>query len=125
MLLGVVLILLCFELIAYFKGWHFSPPSLHKAEVLGFVELVYASWLRIRAEYLAPPLQSLSNICIVLFLVQSVDRAVLMLGCFWIKLRGIKPVAEMEYSSKSEDHNVEDFPMVLVQIPMCNEREVR
>ncbi|XP_021720140.1 probable xyloglucan glycosyltransferase 6 [Chenopodium quinoa] len=123
-LLGVVLILLCFELIAYFKGWHFSPPSLHKAEVLGFVELVYASWLRVRAEYLAPPLQSLSNICIVLFLVQSVDRAVLMLGCFWIKLRGIKPVAVMEYSSKSEDHSLEDFPMVLVQIPMCNEREV-
>lgn len=124
-LLVVVVLLLCVELIAYFKGWHFSPPSLRKTEVLGFVELVYASWLRVRAEYLAPPLQSLSNVCIILFLVQSVDRAVLMLGCFWIKCRGIKPVAVMEYSSKSEDHNVEDFPMVLVQIPMCNEREVR
>ena len=121
-LLVIVLILLCFELVAYFKGWHFSPPSLHKAEVLGFVELVYASWLRVRAEYLAPPLQSLSNVCIVLFLVQSVDRALLMLGCIWIKLRGIKPVAVMEYSSNT---SVADYPMVLVQIPMCNEREVR
>lgn len=117
----IVLTLLCFELVAYFKGWHFSPPSLHKAEVLGFVELVYATWLRARAEYLAPPLQSLSNVCIVLFLVQSVDRALLMLGCIWIKLRGIKPVAVMEYSSNT---SMADYPMVLVQIPMCNEREV-
>jgi len=113
----IVLTLLCFELVAYFKGWHFSPPSLHKAEVLGFVELVYATWLRARGEYLAPPLQSLSNVCIVLFLVQSVDRALLMLGCIWIKLRGIKPVAVMEYSSNT---SIADYPMVLVQIPMCN-----
>ncbi|GAB4841471.1 Probable xyloglucan glycosyltransferase 6 [Ancistrocladus abbreviatus] len=124
----VVVLLFIVELVAYFKGWHFSPPSLHKAEVLGFVELAYASWLRVRADYLAPPLQSLANVCIVLFLVQSVDRAVLMLGCIWIKLRRIKPVAVMEYSSSSsgdaESGNVEEYPMVLIQIPMCNEREV-
>ncbi|KAL9271379.1 putative xyloglucan glycosyltransferase 6 [Drosera capensis] len=127
--LFVVVVLLAFELVAYFKGWHFAPPSLHKAEVLGMVELVYASWLRLRADYLAPPLQSLANMCIVLFLVQSVDRAVLMLGCIWIKVRGIKPVAAMKYGVKDagedeESLDVEEYPMVLVQIPMCNEREV-
>ncbi|GAB2282434.1 Probable xyloglucan glycosyltransferase 6 [Dionaea muscipula] len=127
--LVVVIVLLILELIAYFKGWHFSPPSLNKAEVLGLVELLYASWLRLRADYLAPPLQTLANVCIVLFLVQSVDRAALMLGCIWIKLRGIKPVAAMEFPSMDagldeESQDVEDYPMVLVQIPMCNEREV-
>lgn len=127
--LFVVVVLLAFELVAYFKGWHFAPPSLHKAEVLGMVELIYASWLRLRADYLAPPLQSLANMCIVLFLVQSVDRAVLMLGCIWIKVRGIKPVAALEYGVKDagedeESLDVEEYPMVLVQIPMCNEREV-
>ena len=127
MFLVVVLVLLLFELVAYFKGWHFSPPSLSSAEVevLGLVELVYANWLKIRANYLAPPLQSLTNVCIVLFLIQSVDRIVLMLGCFWIKFRKLKPVAVMEFSENSEGQNVQDYPMVLVQIPMCNEREVR
>ncbi|KAI9085275.1 hypothetical protein K1719_032798 [Acacia pycnantha] len=123
--LVVVLFLLVFELVAYFKGWHFSPPTA-RADVYGMIGLIYAKWLEIRADYLAPPLQSLTNICIVLFLVQSIDRVILILGCCWIKLRGLKPVASMEYptNAKNDDVNVEDYPMVLVQIPMCNEREV-
>ena len=121
--LVIIVLLLVFELLAYFKGWHFSPPTVRRAADL--VEYVYAHWLEIRANYLAPPLQSLTNVCILLFLVQSVDRLVLVLGFFWIKFKRINPVAEFEYSSDSGDVNVEDYPMVLVQIPMCNEREVR
>ncbi|PSS09624.1 Xyloglucan glycosyltransferase [Actinidia chinensis var. chinensis] len=120
-----VVALLVFELVAYFKGWHFSPPTVGStAEVVDFVELVYANWLEIRAKYLAPALQCLTNVCVVLFLIQSLDRIVLVLGCFWIKFRRLKPVAAMEYSGDSENVNVEDYPMVMVQIPMCNEREV-
>ncbi|XP_031111645.1 probable xyloglucan glycosyltransferase 6 [Ipomoea triloba] len=122
--LTVSVLLLVFELIAYFKGWHFSPPTVEtaSAEVVDLVEYVYAHWLEIRANYLAPPLRGLTNMCIVLFLVQSLDRLVLVLGCLWIKFRGLKPVAQMEYSPDLE--NAQDYPMVLVQIPMCNEREV-
>ncbi|KAL3725067.1 hypothetical protein ACJRO7_030130 [Eucalyptus globulus] len=123
----LVLVLLGFELLAYSKGWHFSPPSVGSKEVLGFVELVYANWLEIRATYLAPPLQSLTNVCIVLFLIQSVDRVVLVLGCIWIKIKGIKPVASADYEKKEDlesESGDEAYPMVLVQIPMCNEREV-
>lgn len=124
-----VLLLLCIELAAYFKGWHFSPPSLRSAEVVG---IVYANWLHVRVNYLAPPLQSFTNLCIVLFLIQSVDRVILVFGCFWIKFRRVKPKAAMEYKTTSSNdeeegstENVEDYPMVLLQIPMCNEREVR
>ncbi|KAK2971415.1 hypothetical protein RJ640_025365 [Escallonia rubra] len=120
----LVVVLLFVELVAYFKGWHFRPPAVGSSEVVDLVELVYANWLEIRANYLAPPLQSLTNLCIVLFLIQSVDRIVLVLGCFWIRFRGIRPVAEMDYSGDLESVNEEDYPMVLVQIPMCNEREV-
>ncbi|XP_042476371.1 probable xyloglucan glycosyltransferase 6 [Macadamia integrifolia] len=120
----LVFLLLVVEILAYFKGWHFSPPSMASDEVLGLVELVYASWLSIRANYLAPPLKALSNVCIVLFLVQSVDRIVLVFGCFWIKLRRLKPIPSMEFSGDIENANSEDYPMVLIQIPMCNEREV-
>ncbi|XP_073014975.1 probable xyloglucan glycosyltransferase 6 [Primulina eburnea] len=117
--------LLIFELFAYFKGWHFSPPTL-ESEVEDLLEYVYAKWLVTRANYLAPPLQSLVNVCIVLFLVQSVDRLVLVLGCFYIKLRGLKPMAEMDNEQDDEtgSGNVDKFPMVLLQIPICNEREV-
>ncbi|XP_073317937.1 probable xyloglucan glycosyltransferase 6 [Primulina huaijiensis] len=117
--------LLIFELVAYFKGWHFSPPTL-ESEVEDLLEYVYAKWLVTRANYLAPPLQNLVNVCIVLFLVQSVDRLVLVLGCFYIKLRGLMPVAEMDNEQDDEtgSGNVDNFPMVLLQIPICNEREV-
>ncbi|KAK7286838.1 hypothetical protein RJT34_22132 [Clitoria ternatea] len=118
--LFLVIALLGFELVAYFKGWHFSPPD--PSEVVGMVGVAYAKWLEIRASYLSPPLQSLANLCTVLFIVQSVDRVVLILGCFWIKFRRIKPVANVDYDGSGM--SVEDFPMVLVQIPMCNEREV-
>lgn len=118
--LVILVVLLVFELVAYFKGWHFSPPKVRS----DYVEIVYAEWIEIRARYLAPALQSLTNVCVFLFLVQSVDRVVLVLGCVWIKLRRLKPVAVMEYPADTDDVKVEDYPMVLVQIPMCNEREV-
>ncbi|KAF6144327.1 hypothetical protein GIB67_024554 [Kingdonia uniflora] len=121
----LVLCLLIFELVAYFKGWHFSPPSIHSEEVLGLIELFYANWLWVRENYLGPPLQGLANVCIVLFLIQSVDRIVLMLGCFWVKFRSLKPVASEEFGNGDiENENSGDYPMVLIQIPMCNEREV-
>lgn len=34
-------------------------------------------------------------------------------------------MAPMEYAADAENANADYYPMVLVQIPMCNEREVR
>ncbi|CAI0426377.1 unnamed protein product [Linum tenue] len=118
----LVLLLLFLELLAYRRGWHFTPPSVESAEAL--VERLYAKWLEIRADYLAPPLQYLANVCIVLFLIQSLDRAVLMLGCFWIKFRKLKPIPPVSYAAPDVEAAENYYPMVLVQIPMCNEREV-
>jgi hypothetical protein len=64
-----------------------------------------------------------------------VDRIVMCLGCFWIKIRGLKPrlpAASTKALSKNaddlEDGDADDldayYPMVLVQMPMCNEKEV-
>jgi hypothetical protein len=125
--------LLCFELYAYFKQYHLTIPDYTMAipsikfNVNDFFGSFYTGWTRIRAEYIAPPLQFLSDACVVLFLIQSADRLILCLGCFWIKLRGVKPVPKGAFGSKegSDLEAGEHFPMVLVQIPMCNEREVR
>ncbi|KAL4372364.1 hypothetical protein HN51_017487 [Arachis hypogaea] len=129
-------ILLCFEVAAhYFKGWnfvHFGAPHLHLEQfwshfgVKGLFGWVYSRSVLIRVEYLAPPLQFLANVCIVLFLIQSLDRLVLCLGCFWIRYKKIKNVAAEDYGDLDLESGEKKgfFPMVLVQIPMCNEREV-
>ncbi|XP_054819710.1 probable xyloglucan glycosyltransferase 12 isoform X1 [Prosopis cineraria] len=128
--LWLSVLLLCFEVAAYFKGWHFRAPHLQldytwvaSFGVRDVFDWLYSRWVLFRVAYLAPPLQLLANVCIVLFLIQSLDRLILCLGCFWIRFKKIKPVPK-EGAVDLESGEKGFFPMVLVQIPMCNEREV-
>ncbi|XAR48444.1 Xyloglucan 6-xylosyltransferase [Bertholletia excelsa] len=123
--LWISILLLGFELAAYYKGWHLKAPNLQSQyqSVKGVFDSLYSTWVLIRVEYLAPPLQFLTNACIILFLVQSLDRLVLCLGCLWIRLKKIKPVPK-QVPEDLESGEEGFFPMVLVQIPMCNEKEV-
>jgi cellulose synthase/poly-beta-1,6-N-acetylglucosamine synthase-like glycosyltransferase len=122
--------MLGFEIGAYMKGWHFVRPHFDFSQSLdlqGALHSVYSEWVFVRATYLAPPLRVLANVCIVLFLIQSADRLVLAMGCLWIHIKKIKPVAQFEFPSSAADLEKgasADYPMVLVQIPMCNEMEV-
>ncbi|KAI3760725.1 hypothetical protein L1987_51124 [Smallanthus sonchifolius] len=127
--LWVSILLLGFEVAAYFKGWEFGAPDLDLGYLNPFAEKglfdwVYSRWVLIRVGYLAPPLQFLANACIYLFLVQSLDRLVLCFGCFWIRFKKIKPVPKQILPDLESGDGDGFFPMVLVQIPMCNEREV-
>ncbi|KAL2894921.1 putative xyloglucan glycosyltransferase 12, partial [Bienertia sinuspersici] len=137
--LFISLVLLSFEIAAYFKGWHFKDPKVYFDHILtagknsgvfefGFRDIFgwgYNKWVLFRVGYLAQPLQWLANACIVLFLVQSLDRLILCLGCFWIRLRKIKPVPKTGQLVDVESGDGGGyFPMVLIQIPMCNEKEV-
>lgn len=111
---------LAMEVIAHFKKWNYLSV-IHPLEVQGLVHWSYMAWLAFRADYIAPLVITLSQFCVALFMIQSLDRMVLCLGCFWIKFRKLKPVID-EAAFDIEDSS--NFPMVLVQIPMCNEREV-
>ncbi|CAA2980074.1 probable xyloglucan glycosyltransferase 5 [Olea europaea subsp. europaea] len=127
--LVISLLILAFEVLAYLKGWHyFENPDLyirHTSDVQGLSHLVYVSWLEFRADYIAPFVQSLSTFCVVLFLIQSVDRMLLCLGCLYIRFKKIKPtISEDPFKSDDIEGSLDNYPMVLVQIPMCNEREV-
>ncbi|THU71840.1 hypothetical protein C4D60_Mb04t05770 [Musa balbisiana] len=127
-------VMLAFEMIAYWKGWHFKKPNLHlpdnlhipeATEIRGWMHTAYLSWLAFRADYIAYPIQVVTNFCIVLFIIQSLDRMILCLGCFWIKLKKIKPSINGDpFKSDDIEGSGSEYPMVLVQIPMCNEREV-
>uniref|UniRef100_A0A0D9X5V9 Glycosyltransferase 2-like domain-containing protein n=1 Tax=Leersia perrieri TaxID=77586 RepID=A0A0D9X5V9_9ORYZ len=139
------LAMLAFETVAHFKGWHFpkSAADLHllpehlqhlpenirqhlpeRQEIEGWLHRAYVAWLDFRIDYIAWAIHKLSGFCIVLFMFQSVDRIVLCLGCFWIKLRGIKPRADITVDGDHHDVEGGYFPMVLIQMPMCNEKEV-
>ncbi|XP_065880688.1 probable xyloglucan glycosyltransferase 12 [Euphorbia lathyris] len=129
--LWLSVLLLGFEVAAYFKGWQFGAPHLQLQYLLatpfGFKDIfdsLYSRWVLIRVEYLAPPVHFLTRACIVLFLIQSLDRLVLCLGCFWIRIKKIKPIPKQDAVADLESGQDGFFPMVLVQIPMCNEKEV-
>lgn len=111
---------LVFEVIAHFEGWNLGP--IQPLEVQSLVHWTYLAWMSFRADYIAPVVVVLSKFCVFLFMLQSLDRLLLCLGCFWIKYKNLKPKADGK-AYDIEDSSV--FPMVLVQIPMCNEREVR
>lgn len=126
------LAILAFEVLAHIQGWHFrNHPRLHiprTSDLEGLLHMIYVGWLTFRAEYIAPILQALSKFCVVLFLIQSVDRMILCLGCFWIKYKKIKQRIDgdpFKVDDDIEGGSAYDYPMVLVQIPMCNEREVK
>ncbi|KAF5961735.1 hypothetical protein HYC85_002944 [Camellia sinensis] len=117
--LAVSVFALVIEIVAHFKKWNLN--LINPWEVQGLVQWSYMAWLSFRVDYIAPSVVYLSKFCIVLFMIQSLDRLVLCFGCFWMKCKKLKPVIE------GEPYDIEDcsgFPMVLVQIPMCNEREV-
>lgn len=107
--------LLVVELSAYSNG---------RGHLTVFVNSFYTSWIRFRAAYVAPPLQLLADACVVLFLVQSADRLFQSLGCFYILVKRIKPKPVSPALADAEDPDAGYYPMVLVQIPMCNEKEV-
>lgn len=124
--LVTALAFLAFELFAHFNGWHyFEGTNIHiipgTVEIQGWLHEAYVTWLEFRGAYIAPLIQSLSTFCVVLFMIQSLDRLILCFGCFWIKFNKIKP----KFEGDNDAENPGSYhPMVLVQIPMCNEREV-
>jgi hypothetical protein len=127
--LALSIFMLFFEVLAHVKGWSFNRPSyLHipdSSDVQSLLEYTYIGWVDFRATYLGPPLQTLANSCIVLFLIQSLDRLIQCLGCLWIWVKKIKPVAKVkDFETSDPEQPFSGYPMVLVQIPMCNEKEV-
>ncbi|WVZ83387.1 hypothetical protein U9M48_030545 [Paspalum notatum var. saurae] len=120
--LVVSLLLLAVEVAAYFNGWDLAESAI-ALPVIG-LESLHTAWLRFHATYVAPGVQFLTDARIVLFLIQSADRLIQCLGCFYIHIKRIKPKPNSPALPDAEDPDAGYYPMVLVQIPMCNEKEV-
>lgn len=119
--LVLALVMLCIEVGAHTLGWHYSSGM----NVWNLPHAIYMGWMVFRLQYIGPALQLAADSCIVLFLIQSADRIIQFLGCMYVKIMRIKPIP-VNPSLESDDPEQPDkgYPMVLIQIPMCNEREV-
>ena len=107
------MVALVIEVMAFFPEWNLC--MIRPWEVHGAVQWCYMAWLSLRVDYAAPFLVVLSKFCIVLFMIQSLDRLVLCLGWFWIKFKKLMQVVE------GEAYDIEDeasLHMVLVKITM-------
>jgi beta-mannan synthase len=92
--------------------------------------LLGASWDAVRAEAVAPALAAASGVCLAfsaLLLAEAVFMAAASLA--WRRperrYRADPLGAHDEGEEEDEESGLLGYPMVLVQIPMYNEREVR
>lgn len=84
-------------------------------------------WLRqVRSLLIVPMFECLVAICLVISLLVFVESVYMNIVVIYVKMFQRKPEKIYKWEAMQEDIEVGDqnYPMVLVQIPMYNEREV-
>nr|AAX98242.1 putative glucosyltransferase [Chara globularis] len=99
-------------------------------EVAGIFATATEAFRSIRATYVAPVMQSVINVLIIVFTVQSLDTMGMTLILFYLSFTGWRPpvVTPMKQPRASDPENPTSkaetiCPRVMIQIPMFNERE--
>lgn len=83
------------------------------------------TWKRIRVPVIVPILNVALYICLVMSIMLFVERIYMTIVIICVKLLGKKRYTKYKLEAIKEDleHN-KSYPMVLIQIPMYNEKEV-
>ncbi|KAF8042537.1 hypothetical protein BT93_A1001 [Corymbia citriodora subsp. variegata] len=83
-------------------------------------------WAQIKAPLLVPLLQVTVFLCLAMSLMLFVERVYMAVVILLVKLFGRKPEKRYRWEPMKDDVELGNsaYPMVLVQIPMYNEREV-
>ncbi|KAJ7269452.1 hypothetical protein O6H91_07G041900 [Diphasiastrum complanatum] len=83
-------------------------------------------WNKARVKVISPSLQLAMTICLVLQVLLFVEVLYMYLAFVYLKLSRYKPEDSYKFEPIKEDQELGDaaYPMILVQIPMYNEREV-
>jgi beta-mannan synthase len=91
-----------------------------------FVEQLLNLWLSVRGPLVAPVLQFAINVCLVMVTMLFVERIFMCGVMVFIKLLRRTPESVYKFEPLRDDLEFgnSSYPMVLVQIPMYNEREV-
>ncbi|KAI0495442.1 hypothetical protein KFK09_021743 [Dendrobium nobile] len=94
------------------------------------IEVVLATkWKQIRMIIVAPLLRVAVLICLVMTLMIFVEKLLVAFICLVVKVFKLKPEKRYKWKPMSPETSdlesgVQSYPMVLVQIPMYNEKEV-
>lgn len=103
----------------------FIPESLpgYSADIAGQLGLL---WELIRVPLIAPLLQICVYICLAMSIMVFMERVYMGVVIVLVKLFWKKPDKRYNWEAMKDDVEMGSaaFPMVLVQIPMFNEREV-
>ncbi|KAH9768842.1 glucomannan 4-beta-mannosyltransferase 9 [Citrus sinensis] len=83
-------------------------------------------WQQTKAPLIVPLLKLLVYLCLALSIMLFVERVYMGIVIVWLKLFGRKPEKRYKWEAMKDDVELGNsaYPMVLVQIPMYNEKEV-
>lgn len=89
-------------------------------------EQIALIWSQIRAPLIVPLLKLAVVICLIMSVMLFVERVYMGVVITLVKLFGRKPDKRYKWEPMKDDVELGNsvYPMVLVQIPMYNEREV-
>lgn len=87
---------------------------------------IWLIWEQTKAPLVVPLLKLLVTLCLAMSLMLFVERVYMGVVILFVKLFGMKPEKRYKWEPMKEDLELGNstYPMVLVQIPMYNEREV-
>ncbi|XP_026427433.1 glucomannan 4-beta-mannosyltransferase 9-like isoform X1 [Papaver somniferum] len=117
----------------------FVPETLLELSKNELTEELSLVWNILRSSFIAPVLRILVYTCLVMSIMLFTERLYMSLIILYVKLFGRKPEKRYKWkpitdvdgnngggdsSSDVEKGTSSDYPMVLVQIPMYNEKEV-
>lgn len=100
-----------------------TPIFLVPDDISGRIRLV---WQQTREPLIVPLLKVLVAVCLVMSTMLFVERVYMGIVIFFIKLLRRRPDKQYKWEAMGEDIEAGNsaYPMVLVQIPMYNEKEV-
>lgn len=83
-------------------------------------------WSQVKAPLIVPLLQISVVVCLIMSLMLFIERVYMSIVIVLLKLFGRKPEKRYKWEPIKDDVELGNsvYPMVLVQIPMYNEREV-
>ncbi|KAJ7972356.1 Glucomannan 4-beta-mannosyltransferase 9 [Quillaja saponaria] len=83
------------------------------------------AWKSLRIPVILPLLQLAAILCSGMSLMLFADRVYMAVVIVWVKLMGRKRYTKYNLDALKEDLEIsKSYPMVLIQIPMSNEKEV-
>ncbi|KAI5648481.1 hypothetical protein M9H77_34486 [Catharanthus roseus] len=104
----------------------FSPADIFGGDNVGVSGQIGMLWQQVRTPLIVPLLKVMVIVCLGMSLMLFVERVYMGIVIVLIKLFGWKPENKYKWEPMKEDLELGNFnyPMVLVQIPMYNEKEV-